>query len=111
MGKGRKKGVPNKFTTLKDAFLYAFEEIGSREGLAKWAKKNRRAFYVIITKMLPNKSDVEISGPGASGRIFTDLELAARLSFLIETAIKRKREHDELENKEVKQISETIQKE
>lgn len=60
MGKGRKKGSLNKFTTLKDSFLYAFEKIGGKEGLAEWAKKpkNRGAFYAIVAKMLPNKTDI-----------------------------------------------------
>lgn len=60
MGRGRKKGSLNKFTTLKDSFLYAFEKIGGRKGLAEWAQKpkNRGAFYAIVAKMLPSKTDI-----------------------------------------------------
>jgi|MudIll2142460700_1097286.scaffolds.fasta_scaffold1713786_1 hypothetical protein len=60
MGKGRMKGTLNKFTTLKDSFLYAFEKIGGKKGLAEWAKepKNRGAFYAIVARMLPAKTDI-----------------------------------------------------
>ena len=53
---GRPKGSKNKFTNLKAAFLEAFEELGGAEGLWEWAEKNqanKRAFYQMITKMLP----------------------------------------------------------
>lgn len=43
-GKGRPKGAKNKFTNLKSAFLQTFEEIGGVEGLAIWAKKNKKYF-------------------------------------------------------------------
>jgi hypothetical protein len=42
------------------------------------------------------------------GRIFTDLEMAARLSYLIELAVRRKREHDGLEAKETKELPEKL---
>ena len=72
MGRGRKKGSLNKFTTLKDSFLYAFEKIGGREGLAEWAKKpkNRGAFYAIVAKMLPSKTDIG----NLSGRIIFEIK-------------------------------------
>ena len=44
-------------------------------------------------------------------RIFTDLELAARLSYLIEKAIQRKKEHDLLEAEEAKKLPERIDEE
>ena len=60
-GLGRPRGSKNKFTSLKDAFLNAFEEIGGQKELASWAKqqKNRAVFYQIIAKMLPNKTELE----------------------------------------------------
>lgn len=60
---GRPPGMKNKFTTLKDAFLKAFQELGGVKGLVDWARKNARNqahFYQMITKMLP--SNVDISG-------------------------------------------------
>jgi len=61
-GKGRPKGIPNKFTTLKDSFLHAFNKIGGEKELAAWAKekKNRTAFYQMIAKMLPSKIDADV---------------------------------------------------
>jgi len=63
--KGRPKGCKNKFTTLKDAFIGAFQDIGGQETLAKFAKgKNKKAFYHMIANMLPK--DVYVSGTGGA---------------------------------------------
>jgi hypothetical protein len=61
-GPGRPKGKPNKFTTLKQAFLDAFEKMGGIEALYEWAKTNQHTkaqFYQMIAKMLPSNIDVE----------------------------------------------------
>ena len=57
---GRPKGSKDKFTNLKQAFLDAFEAIGGTDALTAWAKKesNRKAFYSMITKLLPREVDV-----------------------------------------------------
>lgn len=56
----RKKGSKNKFTSLKDSFLKAFEEIeNSEENLLQWATKNKRDFYGMVSKMLPAKIDTD----------------------------------------------------
>lgn len=62
IAKGRPKGYPNKFTTLKETFIEAFKDIGGREALAKFAgsKEGQKAFYHMIANMLPK--DVHISG-------------------------------------------------
>lgn len=62
---GRPKGIPNKFTTLKQAFLDAFEELGGVQGLVAWAKRsnsNRGVFYNMLKSMLPR--DVVLQNPG-----------------------------------------------
>jgi len=69
-GSGRKKGSPNKFTTLKQAFLDAFQDkrIGGTEGLTEVFSKNdirKIEFFKLISKMLP--SNVGISG-GEGGK-------------------------------------------
>ena len=66
---GRKKGTPNKFTDLKQAFLDVFERIEKEAGekpnvdsLYDWAtrnSKNQGMFYQIISKMLPSNVNVE----------------------------------------------------
>jgi len=61
---GRKKGTPNKFTTLKKAFLDAFEDkrIGGTEGLTKVYAKNdmrKMEFFKLISKMLPSNMNIE----------------------------------------------------
>lgn len=60
---GKKPGTVNKFTSLKDSFLKAFEELGGSKALIDWAKKserNRGAFFQMITKMLPTNMDASI---------------------------------------------------
>ena len=64
---GRKKGVQNKFTTLKQSFLDAFnsKELGGTDGLIDAFKPNnitKRDFYKLISKMLPTNVDTEVSG-------------------------------------------------
>lgn len=56
-GPGRKKGVPNRFTSLKQSFLDAFKETGGTQGLIDWIEKNPRnrgEFYKMVTKLLPS---------------------------------------------------------
>ena len=57
---GRPKGTPNKFTSLKQAFLDAFqdERLGGKEGLAEWASannRNREKFYQMVTRLFPQE--------------------------------------------------------
>ena len=62
-GPGRPKGMPNKFTNLKQAFLDAFKKMGGVEALYEWAKTNQHTkaqFYQMLSKMLP--SDVNMGG-------------------------------------------------
>lgn len=63
---GRKAGTPNKFTTLRDAFIDAFKELGAARGLIKWVKAdvdNQRAFYSLIARMLPAEMRVRETAP------------------------------------------------
>ena len=64
---GRRKGTPNKFTTLKQAFINAFnsKEMGGEKGMTKVFSANsftKREFYKLISKMLPSNVGVEHSG-------------------------------------------------
>jgi len=67
---GRKKGTPNKFTDLKQAYLNIFEKIekegqkkdGTVKSFFEWATKNDRnqgMFYQMVSKMLPSSMNVE----------------------------------------------------
>ena len=73
-GAGRKKGTPNKFTTLKQAFLNSFVNIGGEDALTMWGKpyKNRKDFYKMVATMLPRKA--EVSGPDGKPLEFTDVK-------------------------------------
>lgn len=58
---GRQKGTKNKFTTLKNAFLEAFQELqkNNKTKLPNWGKENAEKFYELVAKMLPK--EIEIS--------------------------------------------------
>ncbi len=70
-GKGRKKGVPNKNTTLlKDAILLAAEKAGNSMGNAGMvsylefqATENPNGFMTLMGKVLP----MQINGSGDGG--------------------------------------------
>ncbi len=59
--RGKKKGTLNRFTTLKQAFLEAFEDLGGTKGLTEWAKRdddNLKVFYTLLARMLPREVTV-----------------------------------------------------
>ena len=63
---GKKKGTPNKFTTLKQAFLEAFQDkrIGGTEGMVEVFSKNdarKIDFFKLISKMLPTSMNAEVT--------------------------------------------------
>jgi len=68
-GPGRPKGLPNKFTNLKQAFLDVFEKIENEsknnpeiKSFYEWSLKNDRnrgLFYQLISKMLPSNVTVD----------------------------------------------------
>jgi hypothetical protein len=52
------KGIPKKFTSLRQAFLDVFEMLGGVQGLYEFVKKDRysrRTFYGWVVKMLPRE--------------------------------------------------------
>lgn len=58
---GRKKGTPNKLTaSAKQAFQFAFDEIGGARALAEWARENRTDFYKLFARLIPT----EVTGEG-----------------------------------------------
>jgi len=66
-GPGRPKGAKGKFTTLKAAFLEAFQDIEtSHEPLVKWAKKkeNKGDFYQMVARMLPKTIEGNLKSSG-----------------------------------------------
>ena len=76
---GKPKGAKNKFTTLKDAFIGAFKDIGGQAALTQWMNEGiryvdkrtgkvhilsihnrKQEFFKMIASMLPK--DVVLSG-------------------------------------------------
>lgn len=53
-GPGRKKGVPNKQTTLiKDMIIAALDKSGGADYLARQAEENPGPFMALVGKVLP----------------------------------------------------------
>ena len=74
---GRPPGSKNKFTNLKDAYLWVFEELGGQEALFSWVQKserNKAMYYQWLTKMLPSavEGDVKADVKVVVERIITD---------------------------------------
>lgn len=60
---GKPKGAVCRFTTLKNAFLEAFDKTGGIDGLVAWinaSQGNRGDFYRLVARMLP--ADVNVAG-------------------------------------------------
>ena len=72
---GRQKGSINKFTTLKQAFIGAFNspELRGEAGLTDWAKlkKNQTEFYRLLSKLFP--AEVKVGGDGAPIQVITGI--------------------------------------
>jgi hypothetical protein len=77
-GAGRKPGTPNKFTTAKQAFLDAFEELGGKDFVIEVASTARGREVVLsnLAKLLPNKQ--ELSGPDG-GPIKAEIKVKVNL--------------------------------
>lgn len=64
-GKGRKKGVPNKFTrSVKEAVQAAFDEIQKdpKANLIAWGRANPGDFYRLSGKLIPTAVDAKVTG-------------------------------------------------
>ena len=58
---GRPVGSKNKFTTLKNAFIETFEELGGVEYLVEWAKANQTEFYRMLARLMPREIKADVN--------------------------------------------------
>ena len=58
---GRPVGSKNKFTTLKSAFIDAFEEIGGVDNLVEWARCNQTEFYRMLARLMPREIHADVN--------------------------------------------------
>ena len=58
---GRPVGSKNKFTTLKAAFIEAFEEIGGVDNLIEWARCNQTEFYRMLARLMPREIHADVN--------------------------------------------------
>jgi len=58
---GRPVGSKNKFTTLKAAFIDAFEEIGGVDNLVEWARCNETEFYRMLARIMPKEIHADVN--------------------------------------------------
>jgi hypothetical protein len=62
---GRPKGVRNKLTSLRDAVIEAFDEVGGVKYLVKLAngtQSDRAAFVSLMNKVLPTQINQQVEG-------------------------------------------------
>jgi hypothetical protein len=65
-GVGRAKGTPNKNTkAIKDMIVKALHEAGGVAYLVDQAKKNPKAFLMLVGRVLP----LDVRGPGEDGAL------------------------------------------
>ena len=57
---GRPVGSKNKFTTLKSAFIDAFEEIGGVDNFVEWARCNQTEFYRMVARLMPREVEATL---------------------------------------------------
>jgi len=58
---GRPVGSKNQFTTLKSAFIDAFEEIGGVDNLVEWARCNQTDFYRMLARLMPREIKADVN--------------------------------------------------
>ena len=58
---GRPVGSKNKFTTLKNAFIETFEELGGVDNLVEWAKANQTEFYRMVARLMPKEIHADVN--------------------------------------------------
>ena len=51
----------NKFTTLKNAFIETFEELGGVDNLVEWTKAYLTAFYRMVARLMPREAEAKVS--------------------------------------------------
>jgi hypothetical protein len=58
---GRPLGSKNQFTTLKSAFIEAFEELGGADNLVEWARCNQTEFYKMLARLMPREIHANVN--------------------------------------------------
>lgn len=60
---GRKKGTPNKVTSsVKNAVLETFRNIGGVSHMTDWAKENPNEYYKLAARLIPTEIQADLTG-------------------------------------------------
>ena len=98
-GKGRPKGAKNKCTRAKDDYFTVFFQMGGKKFLEKElkeSKRNRGEFILrTLPSLMPKKTDIELSGKEGAPIEFTSIEVGAKLAYILEIALEKKKEIEE----------------
>ena len=63
-GKGRRRGVPNKFTAeLREVILQALEDAGGVEYLVRVSRDNPAVFCALLGRLLPLEARLSAAAP------------------------------------------------
>ena len=71
---GRPVGSQNKFTTLKNAFIETFEELGGVANLVEWARGNQTEFYRMLARLIPREVEATLSSQFSLVDALTEME-------------------------------------
>ena len=70
---GRPKGAVNKITrSAREAFQFAFDELGGAEALKAWAVANPTDFFKLYSRLIP----MEMTGPEGGGLVIQIVKLS-----------------------------------
>ena len=58
---GRPLDSKNKFTTLKNAFIETFEELGEVDNLVEWTRANQTEFYRMVARLMPKEIHADVN--------------------------------------------------
>ena len=73
-GPGRPKGMKNSVSKQLVTDLFsAYEDLGGVDYLKELAKKDRKLFAAMVTKVLPSKQELEVSGGGEVLKALKDI--------------------------------------
>jgi len=98
-GPGRPKGAKNKCTIAKDEYFTVYFQMGGKKLLKKElneSKRSRSKFLLdTLPALMPKKTAVEVSGVEGGAIEFTNTEIAVKIAYILDKAIKKMKEAEQ----------------
>ncbi len=74
----KKPGTGNRFTTLKETFVEAFEGIGGADNLMEWARNNQDKFYPLMVRIFLKEAGLKEKSSANMHVALLDINAARR---------------------------------